>query len=218
MINGLKMKEVLLVDDHEMIRDAISVFFDENNSFTIKAQASNGKEALQILESNQFDLIITDINMPEMDGVEFIGQVKKSNPDQIILVLTMMNDIVKVKKLIGMGINGFLLKNSPKKELFEAVDKVLMGEDYYSKDVYELLISNISKRKSSKRLTYEIPLSDREKEILILIASDLSNKEIADKLFISTRTVETHKGNLLQKTGCKNIAGLVMYGVEKGII
>ncbi|MEQ9220375.1 MAG: response regulator transcription factor [Cyclobacteriaceae bacterium] len=212
------MKEVLLVDDHEMIRDAISVFFDENNSFTIKAQASNGKEALQILESNQFDLIITDINMPEMDGVEFIGQVKKSNPDQIILVLTMMNDIVKVKKLIGMGINGFLLKNSPKKELFEAVDKVLMGEDYYSKDVYELLISNISKRKSSKRLTYEIPLSDREKEILILIASDLSNKEIADKLFISTRTVETHKGNLLQKTGCKNIAGLVMYGVEKGII
>ncbi len=218
MINGLKMKEVLLVDDHEMIRDAISVFFDENNSFTIKAQASNGKEALQILESYQFDLIITDINMPEMDGVEFIGHVKKSNPDQIILVLTMMNDIVKVKKLIGMGINGFLLKNSPKKELFEAVDKVLMGEDYYSKDVYELLISNISKRKSSKRLTYEIPLSDREKEILILIASDLSNKEIADKLFISTRTVETHKGNLLQKTGCKNIAGLVMYGVEKGII
>lgn len=212
------MKNVLLVDDHEMIREAISIFFDEKNSFTIKAQAANGVEALQKLENDQFDLIITDINMPEMDGVEFISSVKKSNPDQIILVLTMMNDIIKVKKLIGMGINGFILKNSPKEELFEAVDKVMSGKDYYSKEVYDLLISNISKRSSNKRLTYEVSLSDREKEILTLIASDLSNQEIADKLFISIRTVETHKGNLLQKTGCKNIAGLVMYGVEKGII
>ena len=212
------MRNVLLVDDHEMIRDAISVFFDENNSFTIKAQASNGIEALQKLENDQFDVILTDLNMPEMDGVEFISSVKESNPDQIILVLTMMNDIGKVKKLIGMGINGFLLKNSPKKELFEALDTVMSGDDYYSKEVYELLINNISNRKSSKRLTYESSLSDREKEILALIAGDFSNKEIADKLFISVRTVETHKGNLLQKTGCKNVAGLVMYGVEKGII
>jgi len=212
------MKNILLVDDHKMIRDAISVFFDSNESFAIAEQAANGKEALQKLENHQFDLILTDINMPEMDGMELVKNVKSSNPDQLVLVLTMMNDVVHIKKLIGMGINGFLLKNSPKEELFEAVDKVLAGNDYYSKDVYDSLISNISNRKSSKRLTYEVSLSEREKEVLNLIAGDYSNQEIADELFISIRTVETHKGHLLQKTGCKNVAGLVMYGIEKGII
>lgn len=212
------MKNILLVDDHKMIRDAISVFFESNDSYLIADQASNGIEALQILANKQFDLILTDINMPEMDGMELVKNIKQSNPEQLILVLTMMNDIVHIKKLIGMGINGFLLKNSPKEELFDAINKVMEGSDYYSKDVYDSLISNISNKKSNKRLTYEVPLSDREKEVLNLIASDYSNKEIADELFISIRTVETHKGNLLQKTGCKNVAGLVMYGIEKGII
>ncbi len=212
------MKSVLLVDDHEMIRDAISLFFEDHDTYNVTAQASNGKDALQKLETAQFDLILTDINMPEMDGVELISKVKELNPDQVVLVLTMMNDISRVKKIIGMGINGFVLKNSPRKELFEAVDRVMAGEDYYSKDVYDMLIQNISNRKSNKRLTYEVSLSEREKEVLKLIASEYSNQEIADKLFISIRTVETHKGNLLQKTGCKNVAGLVMYGVEKGIV
>ena len=212
------MKNILLVDDHKMIRDAISVFFESNDSYLIADQASNGVEALQILANKQYDLILTDINMPEMDGMELVKNIKQSNPEQLILVLTMMNDIVHIKKLIGMGINGFLLKNSPKEELFDAINKVMEGSDYYSKDVYDSLITNISNKKSNKRLTYEVPLSDREKEVLNLIASDYSNKEIADELFISIRTVETHKGNLLQKTGCKNVAGLVMYGIEKGII
>ncbi len=212
------MKNILLVDDHKMIRDAISVFFESNDSYLIADQASNGVEALQILANKQFDLILTDINMPEMDGMELVKNIKQSNPEQLILVLTMMNDIVHIKKLIGMGINGFLLKNSPKEELFDAINKVMEGSDYYSKDVYDSLITNISNKKSNKRLTYEVSLSEREKEVLNLIASDYSNKEIADELFISIRTVETHKGNLLQKTGCKNVAGLVMYGIEKGII
>ncbi len=212
------MKSALLVDDHEMIRDAISVFLEEYESIDRISHASNGKEALQTLEGQKFDLILSDISMPEMDGVEFISKVKESNPDQLILVLTMMNDIGKIKKLIGLGINGFLLKNSPKKDLFEAIDCLMRGEDYYSADVHNLLISDLTNKRSNKKLTYEVPLSEREKEVLRLIASDFSNQEIADKLFISTRTVETHKGNLLQKTGCKNVAGLVMYGVEKGII
>tara|TARA_B100000989_G_scaffold66065_1_gene45937 strand:- start:146 stop:784 length:639 start_codon:yes stop_codon:yes gene_type:complete len=212
------MKNALIVDDHEMIRDAICSFLKEYDATIEMLEASNGNEALQILENKQFDLILTDINMPEMDGVELIREVKESKPDQLILVLTMMNDIVKIKKLIGMGINGFLLKNSPKTDLFEAIKCVINGDDFYSKDVHDLLISDLSKKRANKKLVYEVPLSEREKEILKLIAGDLSNQEIADRLFISTRTVETHKGNLLQKTGCKNVAGLVMYGVNRGII
>lgn len=212
------MKNALLVDDHEMIRDAISSFLEEYEPQIEIAQASNGKEALQILETQKFDLILTDISMPEMDGVDFISKVKESYPDQVTLVLTMMKDVVKIKKLIGLGISGFILKNSPKKDLFEAIDCLMRGEDYYSRDVQSLLISHLTNKRSNKTLADEAQLSEREIEILRLIASDFSNQEIADKLFISTRTVETHKGNLLQKTGCKNVAGLVMWGVEKGII
>lgn len=212
------MKKVLLVDDHEMIREALSSFLEEYDYLEVTAHASNGREALYLLENNQYDLIITDINMPEIDGIDFISKVKTLNPDQKILVLTMMNNVIKVKKLIGMGINGFLLKNSPKNDLLEAVDKVMNGDEYYSKDVTDILISNLSNKKPNKQLTYDEPLSEREKEILRLIASDFTNQEIADKLFISARTVETHKGNLLQKTGCKSVAGLVMYGIEKGVI
>ena len=212
------MKKVLLVDDHEMIRDAISEFLIDNEFFNVTGQASNGEEALNKMDCNQFDLILTDINMPVMDGMEFIRHIKKKNPNQMILVLTMVADIVHIKRLIGMGVNGLVLKNSSKSELIEAIEEVFKGNFFYSKDVYDILINNISNIKSSKKTVYETQISNREKEVLKLMANDFSNREIAEKLFISIRTVETHKGNLLQKTGCKSVAGLVMYGIERGII
>ncbi|WP_421897075.1 response regulator [Marinoscillum sp.] len=212
------MKKILLVDDHDMIREGIKSYFLADNNYEVTGEASNGKEALELYEKNEYDLILSDINMPEMDGMELIKNIKLTNPEQRILVLTMLNDIVHIKKLIATGINGFVLKNAPKTDIMDAIESIMNDQDYYSKDVYEALIHNISKRKPTQRLTYEKELSTREKEVLELIAKEFSNQEIADKLFIGIRTVETHKRNILEKTGCKNVAGLVMYAVEKGIV
>lgn len=208
----------MLVDDHALIRDAIKAYFKENTEFELAGEAKNGIQALDLMKENQYDLVLSDINMPEMDGLELMKNIKSDYPDQKVLVLTMFNDNAQIKKMIELGANGYILKNATKSELFEGITKIIDGDDYFSKEVYESLINSISKRKEKKRLTFEVPLSDREKEVLVLVANEFSNQEIADKLFISIRTVETHKRNLLEKTGCKNVAGLVMYAVEKEIV
>ena len=125
---------------------------------------------------------------------------------------------IAIKKEVLVLVNGYVLKKSDKAELVDAIKKVLGGEDHYSDEVYKTIIGNIAGRKPKERLTLETELSDREKEVLVLIANEYSNQEIADKLFISIRTVETHKRNLLEKTGCKNVAGLVMYAVEHNLV
>ncbi|MFY0600091.1 MAG: response regulator transcription factor [Cyclobacteriaceae bacterium] len=212
------MNSILLVDDHQMIRDAIKAYFDNSEDYIISGEVKNGIEALNKLKESDYDLVLTDISMPEMDGLELMSEIRAQYPDQKVLVLSMFNDKLKIKKMIELGANGYILKNASKSEVVKAISTILNGENYYSKEVYETLIDSIAKRNPKERLTLETPLSNREKEVLILIANELTNQEIADKLFISSRTVETHKRNLLDKTGCKNVAGLVMYAVEKEII
>jgi len=212
------MHNILLVEDHEMIRDAVRTYFDENDEFNLLDEAQNGLQALSLIKSNNYDLILTDINMPKMDGLELMKNLRSDFPDQKTLVLSMFDDGIHIKNMIELGANGYVLKNVSKTELFTAMTQIIDGDDYFSKEVYDTLIKNISKRVPKARLTKESSISDREKEVLIMIASEFSNQEIADKLFISIRTVETHKRNLLEKTGCKNVAGLVMYAVEREIV
>jgi len=212
------MHRILLVDDHEMIRDAVKTYFKESTDFEVSDEAENGIEALELLKDNNYDLVLSDINMPEMDGLELMRSIRTNHTEQKVLVLTMFNDNTQIKKMIELGANGYVLKNATKDELIQAMEEIIEGGDYYSKEVYDALIRNISKRKAKQRLVLETELSDREKEILVLVANEYTNQEIADRLFISIRTVETHKRNLLEKTGCKNVAGLVMYAVEKEIV
>lgn len=212
------MRTLLLVDDHQIIRDGIRFYFEGDKEFVIKDEAENGLEALELLKDNEYDIILTDINMPQMDGVEFMKSLKENYPDQKILVLSMYNEAGYINKMIALGANGYVLKKSDKNELVDAIKKVLDGQDHYSDEVYKTIIGNIAGRKPKERLTLEADLSEREKEVLVLITNEYSNQEIADKLFISIRTVETHKRNLLEKTGCKNIAGLVMYAVERNLV
>lgn len=212
------MKTILVVDDHQIIRDGIRFYFEKDPEFAIKDEAENGLEALEFLNNTNYDIILTDINMPEMDGLELMKSLKANHPHQKVLVLSMFNEAAYINKMIAFGANGYVLKKSNKNELVRAIRTILNGEDYYSEEVYKSIINNIARRKPKERLTFETSLSDREKEVLILITAELSNQEIADKLFISIRTVETHKRNLLEKTGCKNIAGLVMYAVERNLV
>ena len=209
---------ILLVDDHPMIRDAMSLYFSKTDEIEITAEANNGKEALDLLKDQLFDLVITDIAMPEMNGVEFLTSLQEQGSEQDVLVISMINEVSQVKKMISLGAKGYVLKNSPKEEIMTAIKTIRNGETYYSKDVYEIIMGQLTGRKPKQRLTVEIPLSRREKEIVQLVMEELTNQEIAEKLFISVRTVEAHKRNILEKTGCKTVAGLAIYAIERGIV
>ncbi|MFY0608404.1 MAG: response regulator transcription factor [Cyclobacteriaceae bacterium] len=209
---------ILLVDDHKMIRDAIKFYFEDDEELEITYEASNGLEALKVLANDNIDLVMADINMPEMDGIQLMESIKHDYPGTKVLVLSMFNEAVYVNKMIALGASGYILKNTSKPEMKLAIDRILSGGDYYSEEVYKTIVDSIAKKAPKKRLTLETALSEREKDVLRLIVQEYSNHEIGEILFISTRTVESHKRNLLEKTGCKNVAGLVMYAVERDII
>ncbi len=211
------MIDILLVDDHAMIRDAIKFYFEAEEGYQVKGEASNGIEALQLLQKENYDVVVTDISMPGMDGITMLDQIRKDYPDQKVLVLSMLDDAVYINRMIALGANGYILKNAPKEELFDAIDTICKNENYYAKEIYQTIIDSIAGKKPKQRLTVETSLSKREKEVLRLVVKEYSNKEIADELFISIRTVEAHKRNLLDKTGAKNIAGLVVFALERNI-
>ncbi len=208
----------MLVDDHKIIRDGLKLYFDGNSEYEVKMEAANGEVALTALESSMPDLVITDISMPVMDGITLTQKIKEKYPDQKIMALTMMGENQHIKHMLSAGVNGYILKNSDKEEIMTAIKSIMRGENYYSKEVTQVIMESISgKKKQRQHLTLETPLTKREKEVLQLIVKEYSNQQIADELFISVRTVDAHKRNLLEKTGCKNVAGLVIYAIERDI-
>ncbi|MFH6982281.1 response regulator [Marinoscillum luteum] len=210
---------ILLVDDHPMIRDAIRQYFSTNEEIEILDEANNGQEALQKLEEKDFDLIITDMAMPDMNGVEFMTALQDRQIKQDVLVVSMINEVSQIKKMISLGAKGYVLKNSPKEEILKAIKTISGGENYYTREVYDIIMGQLSGKKPAlQRVSLEVTLTKREKEIVRLIMEEHSNQVIADMLFISVRTVEAHKRNILEKTGCKTMAGLAIYAIEKGII
>ncbi len=213
------MNSILIVDDHKLIRDGLRLYFEDSELVAVADEASNGKQALEIMKDNHYDLVLTDVRMPVMDGVELTRNIRTLYPEQPILTLTMAGESRLIKQLMQLGVNGYLLKDSGNEEVIKAVQMVLEGETYVSDEVTKILIEELSpkKIKTKQRLTVETPLSDREKEVLKLIVAEMTNAEIAQKLFISVRTVDAHKRNLLEKTGAKNVAGLVLFAVEKGL-
>jgi len=207
--------KILLVDDHSMIRQGLKSFLD-SDGFKIIGEAANGAEALKFMAHKQVDVLVTDIMMPEMDGIELCKEVSKTYPSVNTLALTMMNENYNIKKMLNAGAKGYILKDCTQDELRNAIKAVSEGKTFYSQEVTSIIMEGLSAQPSPKaRLVTEIPLTKRENEILHLVCKEKSNQEIADELFISNRTVEAHKRNLLEKTGCKNIAGLVLYAVER---
>lgn len=213
------MCEILLVDDHEIVRDGLAFYFEDQTDFKVAFQASNGKEAFDILNTRSVDIVVTDIMMPMMDGLELLRQIRKNLPHQRVMVLTMLGEARHIKEMIALGVEGYLLKNCTRSEILNALTLIMAGENYFAQEVTRSIINDLAgKRNPRQRLVTEIPLSRREKEILKLILEEHSNQEIADRLFISQRTVETHKHNLLEKTGAKNIVGLVLYAMDHDLV
>jgi DNA-binding NarL/FixJ family response regulator len=207
------MIKILLVDDHRLIRDGIRFYLESEEDISIVGEASNGKEGLIFLEKNRggVDIVLTDISMPEMNGVDFTLAIQKQFPDLKVIALTMIKDSQYVKQMLQAGASGYLLKNAREKEIKEALHIVNKGGTYYAQEATQAIMDFMSKKKKSDDV---VSISAREKEVLRLIIDEMSNQEIADKLFISIRTVEAHKRNLLEKTNSKTLAGLVKYAMN----
>lgn len=204
----------MIVDDHKMIRDVLKSYLEDKTKYDIVGEASQGLEALNFLKANSVDLVITDIDMPVMDGIELAENINKEYPKIQVISLTMMSDINKTRQMLKAGVGGYLLKDAGDFEIRKAIDLVMAGENYYSAKVTNAIMLGMAK-KPKKRMAQAVELSEREKEVLYHILQQETNKEIADKLFISLRTVDAHKRNLIEKTGSRNLAGLVVFAMEQ---
>lgn len=207
--------KILLVDDHNMIRYGLKSFLN-NNELEVIGEAKNGLEALEFLALNTVQVLVTDISMPKMDGIALAKEVSDKYPQIGILALSMLNEAYHIKQMLAAGAKGYLLKDCTEDELKKAILTIAEGKNYYSPEVTQIVMDGLGNKPQPKnRVTVDAPLTDRETEVLKLICKEYTNSEIADKLFISVRTVEAHKRNLLEKTGCKNVAGLAIYAVER---
>jgi two-component system nitrate/nitrite response regulator NarL len=217
----MKNIKILIVDDHEVVRDGLKNILLSLNNVAIAGEAANGEDAISFYDSLKPDLVIMDISMPGMNGIEATRIIKENDPNAKILILTMHDNQEYLNQIIRSGAKGFVLKNTDKEELLDAVKTVAGGENFFSKDISKLIIENYirSAKDSDKNEGYkEVPLTKREVEILKYIAEGNSNQEIANKLYISYNTVDTHRKNIMHKLSIKNTAGLVRYAIEKGLI
>jgi DNA-binding NarL/FixJ family response regulator len=204
--------KVLLVDDHQIIIDGLKSLLKNSDEIIVVAEANNGREALRILDILEIDIVLMDIDMPVLNGIDTLKEIGKRGLAVKVIILSMHNEAGMIKSLINIGANGYLLKSCAQEELIGAIRKVASGQSYFSADVTLSLLNPAQSNQPTELLT------DRETEIIKLIAEGFSNKEIGLKLFISHRTVDTHRTNLMKKLDVSNIAGLISYAIRNGIV
>ncbi|WP_081209337.1 response regulator transcription factor [Salegentibacter sediminis] len=216
-----KPAHIFIVDDHQLVREGlISIVKSFQGSFEFFGAAGNGVEALNVIRAMETkpDVVLMDINMPHMNGMDCTRELKKLSPELRIIALTMHNQSLHIKQMLKEGVHGYVLKDCDKEELKEAILEVAGGNTYFSRGVSNKVMMEFSQLKRELNNIDISSVSPREKEVLNLILKDKSNKEIADLLHISVRTVETHKQNLISKTGAKSIAGLVVFALKNNLV
>ncbi len=211
------MINLLIADDHQLLIDGIKTTLADIEDFNFVAEVHDGYQVIRKLEEGiAVDVILMDINMPKLDGLDCTRKVSKSFPEVKILALSQYDEKRFVKRMIKNGASGYLLKDSDKDVLEEGIRKVHAGEKYFCKRLSMSLVNQELKIEDNKSLFPK--LTGREKEVLNLICMEHSSQEIADKLFISFHTVESHRANLIYKAGVKNTAGLVRWAVENDLV
>jgi DNA-binding NarL/FixJ family response regulator len=209
---------VLLVDDHQLIIDGLRGFIESNSDYQVVGEANTGVEAIRLASVLNPDVILMDIEMPEMSGIQACEEIKKQMPGCKVIIVSMHNEKQLIKKLIDLGANGYLLKNSQQSEVMNAIEKVLKNQSYFSQDVTLSLLDKSPKKEAGSEVLAITELTDREVEILRLIAQGMTNKEVGDTLNISHRTVDTHRTNLMKKLDANNVAGLIRFAFKNGLI
>ena len=213
-MNSQNTIRILLVDDHKLILDGLKSLLKVEKGLEIVATATNGIEALESLRETEIDVVVLDIDMPIMNGLETAKRIREQYPKIKVLILTMHNDIKYIKAIIAAGAHGYILKNRGKEELVSAIKVIVSGEEYYGEAVTRSIIKGMKEDDKKK----EAKLTKREIDVLKLIADGKTTPQITKELFIASSTVETHRRNLLEKTGVTNSKGLVRYAIEKGYV
>jgi len=208
----MKEVRVILADDHNLFRNGLKLLLSAYSNIKVVAEVSDGSELLSVLDYIQADVVLLDIEMPVMNGIEASKIALEKFPDIKIISLSMYGEEEYYYRMIDAGVKGFILKNSEITEVIKAINTVMNGGTYFSSEVLYNVVKNIKSVSKTPRNVASI--SGREKEVLEQICKGLSNQEIADTLFISKRTVEKHRASLLSKTTTKNTAQLVMYAIE----
>ncbi len=206
---------IILVDDHQLFRNGLKMLLEASPDFEIAGEASNGVEFLRLLKTCPADIALMDINMPELDGIEATKRGLKICPSISVIALSMYGEEEYYYKMVDAGAKGFLLKDSDISEVREAILTVRKGGSYFSQELLYHVIQKFKHRESEAK---SANLSRREKEILLKICEGLSNQEIAETLFISKRTVDKHRANLLGKTNSKNTASLILFAIKNKLI
>ena len=213
----MKKPDIIIVDDHLIFRQGLKSLVTVENIATVIGEASNGMEFIELLSHLKPDLGLMDIDMPRMNGIEATQKALEMIPDLKIIAFSMFGDEEYYYKMINIGVKGFILKSSGINELEKAIQEVMLGESYFSNELLRKIINNFG-HKNIIKPSENIGLTVREIEVLKLICIGLSNSEIAEKLFISDKTVKSHRSKLLEKTKCKNSTGLILYAVKNKIV
>ena len=215
------MIRIFIVDDHALIRDGLRALLTIDPQFEVVGEASNGQELLDQLPTVTADVVLLDLNMPVLDGLATIHRLRELYPDLRILLLSMMTHERTIGEALAAGAHGYVLKNADKYEVVAALQSVAVGKRFLCSEIGLGLLKKIllqESRAPAPSVSTGVPMTHREREILQLVASGLTNQEIADQLFTSRRTVESHRQNLLEKTGVRNTPALVKYAMEHGLL
>lgn len=209
---------LFLADDHRMFLDGLRSIIEQESDLKLLGVATSGEEVLRFFKNERPDVLLIDISMPGQDGLEVTRKVTESYPEVRVIIVSMYNNQEFVSRSLEAGALGYLLKNTGLNELLLAIREVANGGTYYSGGLMESVLRGIHKERKQRKVKEEINLSERELEVLKLIVKELTNHEIAERLFLSPYTVETHRKNLLSKASVRNTAGLVSFAYKMGIV
>lgn len=210
--------KIIIADDHLLFRLGLASVLRQFEFISKIQEAENGREVLEKVAKESYDVILMDINMPVMNGTEATRLIKREFPDIKVIALTVFEDQKHVIEMIESGASGYIIKNTNGEEIKTALLKVMNDEFYFSRQISESLITSIIAKHKIRRTNLSNQISNREKEILYFICREYTTKEIAEALYLSEKTIDWHRLNLLQKTHSKNIAGLVLFAIKSGII
>ena len=211
--------KLLLADDHHILLDGLRALIANQADMTVLGSYENGRLLLEAVpEFEQVDVVLADISMPEMNGHQLTLKIKETYPDIAVIILSMHDDGTHIMDMVEAGVSGYVLKNANDGDLLEAIRMVHGGGMYFSPEVSAQIAALVHHRQQQRDAPPEVTLTSRELDVLRLVGDELTNAEIGDKLFISERTVETHRKNMLRKTGSKSIVGLIKHALEAGWI
>lgn len=215
----MKKKRVIIAEDHTILRAGLRALLSAQEDIEVVAEAGNGREAVRVTDKHVPDLLLIDLSMPKLNGMEAIREIKTRHPQIKVIVLTVHKNDEYIVASLNAGANGYILKDASQNELVLAIEYVMNGKIFLSPGISDKVVNGyLEQQKGKKKVSLLDSLTRREREILKMIAEGHKNKDIAGQLFISMKTVEKHRSNLMQKLELRNTAALTAYAIEKGIV